>query len=108
MNLKFEYSQLSLLFKHLKKHISKFIHIDIEKQLKLYFYAQILIRSGGVINDDIKTIPFSNIDTAKDIVRKELAKKNTNYKDFYTNHNKYDMNVKILIDTYNKIINTNI
>lgn len=67
-NLKFEYSQLSLLFKHLKKHISKFIHIDIEKQLKLYFYAQILIRSGGVINDDIKTIPFSNIDTAKDIV----------------------------------------
>ena len=67
-NLKLEYSQLSLLFKHLKKHISKFIHIDIEKQLKLYFYAQILIRSGGVINDDIKTIPFSNIDTAKDIV----------------------------------------
>jgi glycosyltransferase involved in cell wall biosynthesis len=67
-NLKFEYSQLSLLFKHLKKHISKFIHIDIEKQLKLYFYAQILIRSGGVINDNIKTIPFSNIDTAKDIV----------------------------------------
>jgi glycosyltransferase involved in cell wall biosynthesis len=67
-NLKFEYSQLSLLFKHLKKHISKFIHIDIEQQLKLYFYAQILIRSGGVINDDIKTIPFSNIDTAKDIV----------------------------------------
>jgi glycosyltransferase involved in cell wall biosynthesis len=67
-NLKFEYSQLSLLFKHLKKHISKFIHIDIEQQLKLYFYAQILIRSGGVINDNIKTIPFSNIDTAKDIV----------------------------------------
>ena len=27
-----------------------------------------MIRSGGVINDDIKTIPFSNIDTAKDIV----------------------------------------
>ena len=67
-NLKLEYSQLSLLFKHLKKHILKFIHIDIEKQLKLYFYAQILIRSGGVINDDIKTIPFLNIDTAKDIV----------------------------------------
>ena len=67
-NLKLEYSQLSLLFKHLKKNIPKFIHIDIEKQLKLYFYAQILIRSGGVINDDIKTIPFSNIDTAKDIV----------------------------------------
>jgi len=67
-NLKLEYSQLSLLFKHLKKHILKFVQIDLEIQLKLYFYAQILIRSGGVINDDIKTIPFSNIETAKDIV----------------------------------------
>jgi serine/threonine protein kinase len=35
-------------------------------------------------------------------------KKNTNYKDFYTNHNKYDENVKCLIDMYNKIINTNL
>ena len=67
-NLNLEYSQLSLLFKHLKKHISKFEHIDLEIQLKLYFFAQILIRSGGVINDDIKTIPFLNIETAKDIV----------------------------------------
>lgn len=67
-NLSLEYSQLSLLFKHLKRHISKFENIDLEIQLKLYFYAQILIRSGGVINDDIKTIPFSNIETAKDIV----------------------------------------
>jgi glycosyltransferase involved in cell wall biosynthesis len=67
-NLTLEYSQLSLLFKHLKKHVSYFIHVDLQKQLKLYFYAQILIRSGGVINDDIKTIPFSNIETAKDVV----------------------------------------
>lgn len=67
-DLNLEYSQLSLLFKHLKRHISKFEHIDLEIQLKLYFFAQILIRSGGVINDDIKTIPFSNIETAKDIV----------------------------------------
>jgi glycosyltransferase involved in cell wall biosynthesis len=67
-NLSLEYSQLSLLFKHLKKYISKFEHIDLEIQLKLYFFAQILIRSGGVINDDIKTIPFLNIETAKDIV----------------------------------------
>ena len=27
-----------------------------------------MIRSGGVINDDIKTIPFTNIETAKYIV----------------------------------------
>lgn len=67
-NLNLEYSQLSLLFKHLKKHISKFKHIDLEIQLKLYFFSQVLIRSGGVINDDIKTIPFLNIETAKDIV----------------------------------------
>jgi len=67
-NLNLEYSQLSLLFKHLKRYISNFEHIDLEIQLKLYFYAQIMIRSGGVINDDIKTIPFSNIETAKDIV----------------------------------------
>jgi glycosyltransferase involved in cell wall biosynthesis len=67
-NLKLEYSQLSLLFKHLKKNLTSNLDIGIEKQLKLYFYAQILIRSGGVINADIKTIPFSNIETAKDIV----------------------------------------
>ena len=67
-NLNLEYSQLSLLFKHLKRYISNFEHIDLEIQLKLYFYAQIMIRSGGVINDDIKTIPFTNIETAKDIV----------------------------------------
>jgi len=67
-NLNLEYSQLSLLFKHLKRNISRFEHIDLEIQLKLYFYSQILIRSGGVINDDIKTIPFSNIEIAKDIV----------------------------------------
>jgi glycosyltransferase involved in cell wall biosynthesis len=67
-NLILEYSQLSLLFKHLKRHIPKFEHIDLEIQLKLYFFAQILIRSGGVINDDIKTIPFSNIENVKDIV----------------------------------------
>jgi glycosyltransferase involved in cell wall biosynthesis len=67
-NLNLEYSQLSLLFKHLKKYISKYEHIDLEVQLKLYFFAQVLIRSGGVINDNIKTIPFLNIETAKDIV----------------------------------------
>jgi FlaA1/EpsC-like NDP-sugar epimerase len=67
-NLNLEYSQISLLFKHLKRYISKFEHIDLQIQLKLYFFAQILIRSGGVINDDIKTIPFSNIENAKDIV----------------------------------------
>jgi serine/threonine protein kinase len=31
-------------------------------------------------------------------------KKNTNYEDFYKKHNKYDENVKCLINTYNKII----
>jgi len=35
-------------------------------------------------------------------------KKNTNYKDFYTKHNKYDENVKCLLDMYTKIINTNV
>ena len=67
-NLKFEYSQLSLLFKHLKTNLSNILKVDIDKQLKLYFYAQMLIRSGGVINADLKTIPFSNIQTAKNVV----------------------------------------
>jgi glycosyltransferase involved in cell wall biosynthesis len=67
-NLQLEYSQLSLLFKHLKKNISNKLKIDIIKQLKLYFYAQVLIRSGGVINSDFKSIPFSNIESAKNLV----------------------------------------
>ena len=67
-NLKLEYSQLSLLFKHLKKNLSNNLNIEIESQLKLYFFSQILIRSGGVINSDITTIPFSNIHSAKNLV----------------------------------------
>lgn len=67
-NLKLEYSQLSLLFKHLKKNLSNNLNIDIQNQLKLYFYSQILIRSGGVINSDITTIPFSRIHNAKNLV----------------------------------------
>ena len=67
-NLKLEYSQLSLLFKHLKKNLSNNLNIEIESQLKLYFFSQILIRSGGVINSDITTIPFSNIYSAKNLV----------------------------------------
>jgi glycosyltransferase involved in cell wall biosynthesis len=67
-NLKLEYSQLSLLFKHLKKNVSNISNIDLEEHLKLYFYSQILIRSGGVINSDIRTIPFSNMESAKNIV----------------------------------------
>jgi glycosyltransferase involved in cell wall biosynthesis len=67
-NLKLEYSQLSLLFKHLKKNLEKNLNIEIQNQLKLYFFAQILIRSGGVINSDINTIPFLNINNAKNLV----------------------------------------
>ena len=67
-NLKLEYSQLSLLFNHLKKNLSNNLNNDIQNQLKLYFYAQILIRSGGVINSDINTIPFLNIHNAKNLV----------------------------------------
>ena len=67
-NLKLEYSQLSLLFNHLKKNLSNNINKDIQNQLKLYFYSQILIRSGGVINSDINTIPFPNIHNAKNLV----------------------------------------
>lgn len=67
-NLKLEYSQLSLLFKHLKKNLSNNLNIDIQNQLKLYFYSQILIRSGGVINSDITSIPFSSIHNAKNLV----------------------------------------
>jgi FlaA1/EpsC-like NDP-sugar epimerase len=44
------------------------LNIEIESQLKLYFFSQILIRSGGVINSDITTIPFSNIYSAKNLV----------------------------------------
>jgi FlaA1/EpsC-like NDP-sugar epimerase len=67
-NLKLEYSQLSLLFKHFKKNLSNNLNIVIQNQLKLYFYSQILIRSGGVINSDITTIPFPNIHNAKKLV----------------------------------------
>ena len=67
-NLKLEYSQLSLLFKHFKKNLSNNLNIEIQHHLKLYFFAQILIRSGGVINSDITTIPFPNINNVKDIV----------------------------------------
>jgi glycosyltransferase involved in cell wall biosynthesis len=67
-NLKLEYSQLSLLFKHLKKNLYNNLNIEIVSQLKLYFFSQILIRSGGVINSDITTIPFSNIHSAKNLV----------------------------------------
>ena len=67
-NLKLEYSQLSLLFNHLKKNLSNNLNNDIQNQLKLYFYSQILIRSGGVINSDINTIPFSSIHNAKKLV----------------------------------------
>ena len=67
-NLKLEYSQLSLLFNHLKKNLSNNLNNDIQNQLKLYFYAQILIRSGGVINSDLNTIPFPCIHNAKNLV----------------------------------------
>lgn len=67
-NLKLEYSQLSLLFNHLKKNLSNNLNTDIQNQLKLYFYSQILIRSGGVINSDINTIPFPSIHNAKNLV----------------------------------------
>ena len=67
-NLKLEYSQLSLLFNHLKNYLSNNLNTDIQNQLKLYFYSQILIRSGGVINSDITTIPFPSIHNAKNLV----------------------------------------
>jgi glycosyltransferase involved in cell wall biosynthesis len=67
-NLVLEYSQLSLLFKHLKSQLLNVDFFDIQSQLKLYFISQVLIRSGGIINSDIKTMPFSNIQNAINIV----------------------------------------
>ena len=67
-NLQLEYSQLSLLFIHLKKNLVNDLNFNVKKQLKLYFITQILIRSGGIINSDINTIPFPNINNAKKIV----------------------------------------
>ncbi len=67
-NLQLEYSQLSLLFKHLKEYLPTKSIVDLDEHLKLYFYSQILIRSGGVINSDINTIPFKNINSAKKLV----------------------------------------
>jgi glycosyltransferase involved in cell wall biosynthesis len=67
-NLVLEYSQLSLLFKHLKSQLSSVDFFDIKNQLKLYFISQVLIRSGGIINSDIKTIPYTNIQNARNIV----------------------------------------
>lgn len=67
-NLVLEYSQLSLLFKHLKSQLSRYDFFDLQNQLKLYFISQVLIRSGGIINSNITTIPFANIQNAKNIV----------------------------------------
>ena len=67
-NLQLEYSQLSLLFIHLKKNLVNDLNFNVKKQLKLYFITQILIRSGGVINSDITNIPFPSIHNAKKIV----------------------------------------
>jgi glycosyltransferase involved in cell wall biosynthesis len=67
-NLVSEYSQLSLLFKHLKSQLSSIDFFDIQNQLKLYFISQVLIRSGGIINSNITTIPFANIQNARNIV----------------------------------------
>lgn len=67
-NLVLEYSQLSLLFKHLKSQLSNVDFFDIQSQLKLYFISQVLIRSGGIINSDINTIPFTNVRLAKNVV----------------------------------------
>jgi glycosyltransferase involved in cell wall biosynthesis len=67
-NIQLEYSQLSLLFIHLKRNIPNIYKFDIENQLRLYFYSQILIRSGGVITSDVASIPFTDIQSVKNIV----------------------------------------
>jgi hypothetical protein len=56
------------LFIHLKRNIPIIYKFDIENQLRLYFYSQILIRSGGVITSDVASIPFTDIQSVKNIV----------------------------------------
>ncbi|MUU76936.1 glycosyltransferase family 2 protein [Winogradskyella endarachnes] len=59
---KIEYYRLGLLMNFLKIKLSSVLDIEtLNKQLKLYLYSQILVRSGGIIlndNDEIIFNPF--------------------------------------------------
>ena len=79
----------------------------------LHLYTGILPWDNVVFDQTTiqkKTFNYNSIFPLKDVFRTEShsiiynLKKNTNYKDFYIKHNKYDENVKCLINTYNKII----
>lgn len=66
-----EYGQISLLFQHLFLQLVKPEFEFVNLQLKLYFFTQIVIRSGGVIGnstDDLENIPFPKIKNGSKIV----------------------------------------
>lgn len=64
-NPKIEYYRLGLLMNFLKLKLSnKFDNETLNQQIKLYLYSQILVRSGGIIQNKSKNLffnPFLNL-----------------------------------------------
>src|SRR5262249_24901128 len=60
-----EYHRLSVLFRYLKRKFSGFAYSEgVFSQLRYYFYAQVLVRSGAVIGSPVggaALIPFSKL-----------------------------------------------
>ena len=71
-NLDKEYSRLSALFRYLKRRFSGFPYSqNVLDQLRYYFYAQVLVRSGAVIiaGDGSKCfVPFPKLATSQRVV----------------------------------------
>ena len=66
-----EYSQLSLLFQHLQKNMVIHENLNLSFQIKNYFYALLLIRSGGILKSNKGKgfyLPFSGIQDNEKIV----------------------------------------
>jgi glycosyltransferase involved in cell wall biosynthesis len=66
-----EYTQLSLLFQHLQKNMLMPENLNLSLQIKNYFYALLLIRSGGILNSNTEKgfyLPFSGIRDNEKIV----------------------------------------
>jgi hypothetical protein len=67
-SLKKEYRRLSALFRYLKRRFEGADH-NVLAQLRYYFYAQVLVRSGAVVGGDSPcAIPFPGLAPGKRIV----------------------------------------
>jgi hypothetical protein len=71
-SLEREYQRLSILFRHLRHQLSGFDYsANVFHQLRYYFYAQVLVRSGAVVGPSDRSavlIPFTNLSSARRIV----------------------------------------